>query len=50
MNDGTATYKNEYDVDKIDVWHCSCRIEQEACEYFTDGMNNGTTKVERSEG
>ena len=38
MNDGTATYKDKYDVDKIDVWHCSCRIEQEACEYFTDGM------------
>ena len=50
MNDGPATNKDKYDVDKIDIWHRSRSIEQEACQYFTDGMNDGTYKVERSKG
>ena len=31
MNDGPATNKDKYDVDKIDIRHRSCRIEQKAC-------------------
>ena len=50
MNDGTATYKDKYNVDKIDIRHCSRSIEQEACKYFTDGVNDGTYKVESSKG
>ena len=26
MNDGTTTYKDKYDIDKIDVWHRSCSM------------------------
>ena len=50
MNDGTAANKNKYDIDKVNIWHCSCSIEQETCEHFADGVNDGTYKVERSKG